>query len=160
MRITFLLLFVLSFTARGQASNFYQADGVLKADSHFKINKFSLSRATAIEQLLIPLIEKSIHYPKFARDNDMSGNLIVKFSTRNGQVKYDVVEFSDKIFKDAVVDFLNAQEQSSLLKIFNSDDKVVFYLPIEFVFVNEDERNTDNPNALVIKIIKTNRAKI
>lgn|GEM_PF-4548207 len=150
MRIILLLLIGWALNAQSQSTNLYNADGKLKADSRFRINKTVLKKAGEIEQQLMPFIYRRIRYPAVARENWLSGNLIVKFSAKKGLVKYEVMAYTDSVFRDAILSFLKLQSQSNLFKMLGGG-KITFYLPMAFVLIKDFEERPDPPNYLIIK---------
>jgi hypothetical protein len=150
MPIILLLLIGCAFKAQSQSTNLYNADGTLKADSHFRINKTALKKTAEIEEQLIPFIYRRMRYPAGARENWLSGNLIVKFSAKKELVKYEVMTYTNSVFRDAILSFLKLQSQSNLFKMLGGG-KVTFYLPIAFVLIKDYEERPDPPNYLIIK---------
>lgn len=150
MKTLIMLLLLLPFIGFSQSTSLYNNNGTLKADSHFRINKTALKKAAEIEEQLIPFICRRIRYPAVALENGLSGNLIVKFSTKKELVKYEVITYTDSVFKDAILSFLKLQAQSDLYKILGGS-RVTFYLPVAFVLIKDDEERPDPPNYVIIK---------
>ena len=145
-----VILSLFSTYAFCQSTHLYNADGILKADTRFSINKKSLKRANEIEQQLTPFLIKGIKYPAHAREDSLSGTSIIKFSAKKGEVKYEVITFTDSTFRQAVLGFLKLQSQSDLFKILGRK-KITFYVPIAFMIVNEDDVREGPPGYIPIK---------
>lgn len=160
MRIFLFLLLGFPFTALSQETKLYEANGVLKADKHYRINNSAAIKAAAIENQLMPWLSKNLRYPMHAADNDLSGHLILEFSKKNGAVTYKVVKFSNKLFKKAILDFLTIQNSDKLQEVFSGINNITFYLPIEFVLIIDDKNDRNPPNVLVVKMYKSTSVKI
>ncbi len=149
MKTLLTLLLLLPIVALSQSTSLYNADGTLKADPQFKITKEALQKAPGIEKELLATVYNGVKYPAMAKENNFGGTVIVKLAAVNGRVNFEVVKYSEEVFKYAVNKFFSSMPQWQLRSKVGKQGDVVFYLPIKFQIIEKRFKATLSANKML-----------
>lgn len=147
----FLLSTLLFFSpsAFSQSTALYDAYGALNVDNQFKITKNALLKAPTIEKELLPSIYNNLKYPAEARENNFGGIVIVKFTCFSGKTSFEIVKYSDGVFKNAVDRFLKLRPEKYFYDKIGKYGDILFYLPIKFQMINGRFKETLSVNKML-----------
>jgi TonB family protein len=152
MKIAFLLL-LLSNIASAQTSILYNNSRSLKVDNSFKIDEFTFSNIANIEKELLPRIYNAVRYPAMAKENNISGTVIIQLLINDGDGSFEIAKSSNKIFNDPA---LKALKSIYPQVVFPPKGKLLLYVPLKFEVIQNTYKNTLNRNHAVT--IQTNDA--
>lgn len=156
MKTLTILLLLLPVIGFSQSSILYNANGALKADKQFKITIEALLKAPVIEKELLASVYNNLKYPTVAKENNYTGWVIVKFTSVNGRVSFEIVKYKDEIFRDAVNQFFKSRPEWYLRSKLGRHGDIIFYLPIKFQMINNRFKKTLSTNKmLTIETIET-----
>jgi hypothetical protein len=146
------MLLLVPIVAFSQSSILYNADGTLKADKQFKITKEMLIKAPAIEKNLLAAVYNNVRYPSMAKENNITGSVIVKLVTTAGNTGFEIVKSSDIVFKESLERFFKGIYLYSKAGYHGPG---VFYLPIKFQLLkNRFSQTLKSNKVLTIEAIE------
>jgi hypothetical protein len=143
------MLLLVPIVAFSQSSILYNADGTLKADKQFKITKEMLIKAPAIEKDLLASVYNNVRYPAMAKENNITGSVIVKLVTTDGNTGFEIVKSSDIVFKEALERFFKGMPGTYLYSKAGYHGPGVFYLPIKFQLLKNRFNQTLKSNKVL-----------
>jgi hypothetical protein len=149
MKTLITLLLLLPAIGFSQSSILYNADGTLKADKQYKIDKETLANVPIIEKELLASVYNNIRYPAMAKENNFGGSVIVKLVTKDSNTNFEVVKSSDIVFKEALERFFKNMPESYLYSKVGYHGPGVFYLPIKFQMLKSRFKKTLTANKML-----------
>lgn len=136
--------------AYSQETNLYDANGKLKINSTFKIDRRIMKYMGSIEKEALPGIFASIEYPVPAYENGIGGLVIAKIIVSRGDLSiYCKIESASDPSLGKAVEKAIYGNSLVVFKTLETNEKIEFYVPFEFKVNTSDFMEELRKNSLI-----------